>query len=212
MSGCVSRLPDEVILKILTYIPKDQFLSIRLVDKRFNRISKIGSLWETVSFPGITIYDENVLRPPRRKEVVVIKIVIHHIANFIFFIQIFEPPDMRILQVDLCFPRTEEQLRQLACHVLPFVGRHVRELKITGFHVVHEPWEIPEAHEPEPKTLSSAILIRIKASCHKLKTLVIRKCRLEENATEFGDYLPKSLENLSFIGCRYTNVPHVPNM
>lgn len=222
MSGCVSRerksfnsIPDEVVLEILTYIPKDQFLSIRLVDKRFNRISKIGSLWNTVSFPGYTIYDENVLRPPRRKEVVVINIVKHHIAKFFFlffFLKILPPPDMQILQVDLCFPRTEKQLRQLACHVLPVVGRHVRELKITGFHVLHDPWEIPEPQEPESTTLSCMILLRIKASCQKLKTLVIRKCRLQDNATRFGNYLPTSLENLSFIGCRYTHTPHVPNM
>jgi len=42
------RLSDELVLKILTYVPKGNFRNITLVDRRFNRISRDPSLWQQV--------------------------------------------------------------------------------------------------------------------------------------------------------------------
>lgn len=43
-----SRLSDELLVEILSYISKDHFLNIRLVDQRFNRIFNDASLWKKV--------------------------------------------------------------------------------------------------------------------------------------------------------------------
>jgi F-box-like len=58
------KVPDELLLEILKYVPHDDHLNIRLVNRRFNRVSKEGSLWKKVSFRFI--YDE--LTPGRCKE------------------------------------------------------------------------------------------------------------------------------------------------
>jgi hypothetical protein len=50
------RLPDDLVLKILSQIPHDQFRNVALVDRRFNRISKDASLWKKVSFPKVRFY------------------------------------------------------------------------------------------------------------------------------------------------------------
>jgi F-box-like len=56
------KLSDQMLLEILSYVPHDDYLNIRLVNRRFNRISTDRSLWKKVSFA--LIYDE--LTPGRR--------------------------------------------------------------------------------------------------------------------------------------------------
>jgi hypothetical protein len=50
------KLSDQMLLEILSYVPHDDYLNIRLVNRRFNRISTDRSLWKKVSFSFI--YDE----------------------------------------------------------------------------------------------------------------------------------------------------------
>jgi F-box-like len=50
------KLSDELLLKILSYVPHDEYLNIMLVNRRFNRLSTDSSLWKKVSFAFI--YDE----------------------------------------------------------------------------------------------------------------------------------------------------------
>ena len=60
------KVPDELLLEILSYVPHDEYLNIRLVNRRFSRVSQEGCLWKKVSFSFI--YDE--LTPGRRKNFV----------------------------------------------------------------------------------------------------------------------------------------------
>lgn len=99
------------------------------------------------------------------------------------------------MQVDLVFPRTQEQLSQLASTIFQMVGVHVTEIKVTGFHDVSEPED-----ETETKTLTSTVMDQIKGSCPGLKTFVILKCNLTE--PDFQDHLPDTLQTLEFHGCR----------
>ena len=50
------KVPDELLLEILSYVQHDDYLNIRLVNRRFNQLSKEGCLWKKVSFSFI--YDE----------------------------------------------------------------------------------------------------------------------------------------------------------
>jgi hypothetical protein len=50
------KVPDELLLEILSHIAHDEYLNIRLVNHRFNQLSKEGCLWRKVSFSFI--YDE----------------------------------------------------------------------------------------------------------------------------------------------------------
>jgi hypothetical protein len=104
-------------------------------------------------------------------------------------------------QVDLVFPRTLQQMHQLVSDVLPTVGDNVRELKVTGFHNIWEfRWHVVEA---ESNTLSNLLVLdRIGALCGGLAKFVIRRCRMEAGAVTFQDYMPRTLEELEFHGCR----------
>ena len=61
------KVPDELLLEILSHVAHDEYLNIRLVNHRFNQLSKEGCLWRKVSFSFI--YDE--LTPCRGKDFVV---------------------------------------------------------------------------------------------------------------------------------------------
>jgi F-box-like len=50
------KLSDQMVLEILSYIPHDDYLNIRLVDRGFNRISKDASLWKKVSFQMLVFF------------------------------------------------------------------------------------------------------------------------------------------------------------
>ena len=101
------------------------------------------------------------------------------------------------LQVDLGFPHTEEKMSLLASIVLTSVGGNVEELKVTGFnHPRHGYFPMHTA----PKTLTSAVLDKIKACCPGLKTLCIRDCGFDLEP-DFHRHLPDALEKLKFHGC-----------
>jgi F-box-like len=51
------KVPDEILVKIMSYIQHDHFRNVRLVNRRFNRVSYTPSLWKTVR---ILIYCRNV--------------------------------------------------------------------------------------------------------------------------------------------------------
>jgi hypothetical protein len=131
-------------------------------------------------------------------------------------------------QVDLLRPLDSEQILKLMneLHVVrPHLGANVREMTITGFHIVpivdepHNPnisLVHPSAHpgtdyyfprnprhpmSNEPTTVTLRVLQRIEVSCQSLKKLVIRNCWLEfpNNAHAF---MPTTLETLVFEGCR----------
>ena len=57
-SSVIENLPDELLLKIFSYVPQDDFGNVRLVSRRFYTISNDSSLWEDVSF---TTYSESYL-------------------------------------------------------------------------------------------------------------------------------------------------------
>jgi hypothetical protein len=44
------RFPDEVLLRILSFLSQDNFLNVRLVNRQWNEVSKEKSLWKKVSF------------------------------------------------------------------------------------------------------------------------------------------------------------------
>lgn len=44
------KLATETVVKILSYVPHDDFRNVRLVCRRFNEVSKTESLWKKVSF------------------------------------------------------------------------------------------------------------------------------------------------------------------
>jgi F-box-like len=48
------KVPDEVLLEIFKHVPHDEYLNIRLVNRRFNRVSKEGCLWKKVSLSSFT--------------------------------------------------------------------------------------------------------------------------------------------------------------
>jgi F-box-like len=52
-SSVIEGLPDEILAKILSYVPHDDFGNVRLVCRRFNGISYDASLWGEVSFPNL---------------------------------------------------------------------------------------------------------------------------------------------------------------
>lgn len=85
----------------------------------------------------------------------------------------------------------------LASIVLPSVGGHVQELKVTGFNDVRHGFPMNET----PKTMTSAVLDEIKACCAGLKSLSIRECRFNEEP-DFHTHLPDTLEKLEFHACR----------
>lgn len=115
-------------------------------------------------------------------------------------------------QVELLFPRTMDQMYQLALEQFPSVGGKLRSLTITGFHTV--PMIDDNEHLPprlfgrnygdptEPMTLNAEILGIIKTYCTGLKSLIIRNCRLSFEH-DSHTYLPDSLSKLEFYGCRY---------
>jgi hypothetical protein len=120
--------------------------------------------------------------------------------------------------VDLVFPRTGKQILQLAKEVLPSISSNgvVEELKITGFcsDPVVDLGDGPELDKVQlfsyfcdrrpPKTISSRVIEAIKASCPRLKTLIIRNCGLDlEMDVELN--LPNTLQKLEFHSCRYRN-------
>jgi hypothetical protein len=51
------KLPDELLVEILSYVQKEDYLNIMLVNRRFNRISKDRSLWTKVRFTTTFVYD-----------------------------------------------------------------------------------------------------------------------------------------------------------
>jgi hypothetical protein len=122
------------------------------------------------------------------------------------------------LQVDLAFPRTQEQMSLLASAVLPSISSNLEELRITGFlgvPIVELEGNIQPilnrklyaaASETEPRTLSTEVLSQIKASCPALKTFIIRNCMLDLEPDSHV-YLPKTLEKLEFQDCRWSNNP-----
>jgi hypothetical protein len=121
--------------------------------------------------------------------------------------------------VDLVFPRTIQQISQLATAVFPSISPNcvVEELKITGF--IRDPVVehggrpridyFPRRHcfrDPyTPRTLSSAVMEEIKASSPGLKTLIIRNClvRVVLNARNIN--IPNTLQKLEFHNCRYSS-------
>ena len=48
MDSGFDKLSDELFLKILSYVPHDDYRSLRLVNRRFNDISYDTSLWKKV--------------------------------------------------------------------------------------------------------------------------------------------------------------------
>jgi hypothetical protein len=48
MDSGFDKLSDELFLKILSYVPHDDYRSLRLVNRRFNDISYDKSLWKKV--------------------------------------------------------------------------------------------------------------------------------------------------------------------
>jgi hypothetical protein len=102
------------------------------------------------------------------------------------------------LQVDLVFPRTEEQMFLFASIVLSTVGGNVQELKVTGFNDSRHGLPLDPTLL---KTLSSAVLDKINDCCPGLKTLCIRKCRFDL-VPDFHAHLPDALEKLEFHECR----------
>lgn len=74
------KLSDELLVKILSYVPHDDYINIMLVNHRFKRLSTDSFLWKKVSFAFI--YDE--LTPGLRDysvamRSVIIRIVAHSI-------------------------------------------------------------------------------------------------------------------------------------
>ncbi len=49
----LDKLPQELLLKILSYVAHDDFRNVRLVNRRFNELSKDKSLWTKVRFVSI---------------------------------------------------------------------------------------------------------------------------------------------------------------
>jgi hypothetical protein len=131
-------------------------------------------------------------------------------------------------QVDLLRPLDSEQISKLMNKLhndRPQLGPNVREMTITGFHIVpivdgpYNPRIIQ--HDPsldsrsryegvrnpwhplrnEPRTVNLWILRRIFFTCPNLEKLVIRNCWLDlENDTY--SYLQPTLKTLEFEGCR----------
>jgi hypothetical protein len=120
--------------------------------------------------------------------------------------------------VDLVFPRTVQQISQLATTVFPSISSDgvVEELKITGFKrapvvdrgdgptmdVRREQILYFFGEGNAPRTVSCRVLEEIKGSCPGLKALVIRDCRLDSE-TDFNMNLPDTLQRLEFHQCRY---------
>lgn len=46
----MDKISDELFVKILSYVPHDNYLNLRLVDHRFNEVSKEPSLWKKVRY------------------------------------------------------------------------------------------------------------------------------------------------------------------
>jgi hypothetical protein len=44
----LDKLPQELLLKILSYVAHDDFRTVRLLNRRFNELSKDKSLWTKV--------------------------------------------------------------------------------------------------------------------------------------------------------------------
>jgi F-box-like len=52
-SSGIEGLPYEMLAKILSYVPHDDFGNVRLVCRRFNAVSYDASLWGEVSLPTL---------------------------------------------------------------------------------------------------------------------------------------------------------------
>jgi hypothetical protein len=100
------------------------------------------------------------------------------------------------VQVDLVRPRTPQQISALATTMFQSIGGRIRELKITGFY---DMLDFLDDNEP----MSCTVLEKIKATCHQLRTFIIRKCRFDWEPN-FHDHLPSTLHKLEFHYCRYT--------
>lgn len=121
--------------------------------------------------------------------------------------------------MDLVFPRTVQQISQLATTVFPSISPNcvVEELKITGF--IRDPVlehlgrpridYFPRRHcfrDPyTPRTLSYAVMEEIKASSPGLKTLIIRNCLVRLAPYARNVNIPNTLQKLEFHNCRYSS-------
>ncbi len=119
--------------------------------------------------------------------------------------------------MDLVFPRTMQQMSQLANTVFPSISSNgvVEELKITGFirdpvvvrggrpRIDCLPGQNSFLHCLTPKTLTHAVMAEITASCPALKTLVIRNCALRSVPGSIPFTVPGTLQKLEFHNSRY---------
>lgn len=183
-------LPREIQVNIFSYIPHDEYRSVRLVNRLFNDISYDKSLWKKVS--------------------------VHHIVQH-WNDWNYWNLCCQFLQVDLVFPRNIRQIRQLANEVFPSISLNgvVEELKITGFirdpvvdrggrpRIDYFPGHNSFRDRLTPKTVSFPLLAEIQASSPGLKTLIIRNCCFSARTRyEVCVNIPESLQKLEFHNCR----------
>ena len=78
MDSGFDKLSDELLLEILSYVPHDDYRSLRLVNHRFKRMSYDESLWRKVSVPNRFVHynklktacrNNNVVKKPRRNPI-----------------------------------------------------------------------------------------------------------------------------------------------
>lgn len=143
------------------------------------------------------------------------------------FLKSFSKMCFVLFQVHLLRPLEQEQILKLMTdlHVVrPHLGANVREMTITGFHIVpivdepHNPriLQDPSTHpcsryeaernprhpmRNEPKTVTLGVLQAIEITCPSLQKLVIRNCWLELPNDAYAN-IPDTLETLEFEGCR----------
>jgi F-box-like len=56
----MDKISDEIFVKILSYVPHDNYLNMRLVDHRFNKVSKDSSLWKKVTYLKLLLKFESM--------------------------------------------------------------------------------------------------------------------------------------------------------
>jgi F-box-like len=56
----MDKISDEIFVKILSYVPHDSYLNMRLVDHRFNKVSKDSSLWKKVRYLKLLLKFESM--------------------------------------------------------------------------------------------------------------------------------------------------------